>query len=114
MVIYDRYFFDFLVIFVSNFYQMPLWILRFSKIFPKTHTLIFMETDPPIAKKRRPEHPIEQLERYRNLYRRLGDLLKAHMIDGTKNLSIVEKEVDIHCKSVLEKYNNLTGSNFIE
>ena len=112
VVIYDRYFFDFLAIFVSNFYQMPLWILRFSKIFPRSHILIFMETESPIAKKRRPEHPIEQLERYRNLYRRLGDLLKAHMIDGAKNLRMVEKEVDTHCKSVLEKYNNPSGRNF--
>ena len=102
VVIYDRYFFDPLLIFASNFPRIPLWVIPFSRIIPQGNVTIIMEVPPEIAKQRKPEHPLDLLKRYHQLYRRLADILKVKIIDGTMNNIIVEKEVNQRCHSILE------------
>lgn len=104
LVVFDRYFFDFLVIFVSNFPNIPWWVIHFAKILPQSNVTIIMEVSPQIAKQRRSEHSIKELQRYYQLYRRLADILRIKIIDGTKNLAIIEKEIKQHCHPIFEHF----------
>ncbi len=106
LVILDRYFYDFLVIFASNFPNIPYWILNFARIMPKSNVAIIIEVPPEIAMQRKPEHPIEALQRYYQGYRRLAGILKIKIIDGTKDSAVIEKEINQRCYLVFKRFRN--------
>ncbi|MBL7058364.1 hypothetical protein ISS03_03435 [Patescibacteria group bacterium] len=94
MIIYDRYFYDSLVIFIANFECMPTWALSFGRLLPKCNEIIFLEAKPACALKRKPEHSMEVMQRYFALYRMLAKLMKVEVVDGTASMELVNKEID--------------------
>lgn len=105
VVIYDRYFYDLLAIFACNFDRIPWWVIHFAKIFPQGNIIIIMEAHPEIAQQRKPEHSIEVLTRYHQVYRRLADTLKIKTINGTKGIAIAEEEVNQRCHPIFKLFN---------
>ena len=106
LVIYDRHFYDFLVIFASNFPVIPWRIVYFAKILPRSDVTIIMEVNLETAEHRRPENTREKLQRYCWLYQRLGKILDVKTIDGSKSLETVEVEINQRCYPVFKRFRN--------
>ncbi len=104
VVIYDRYFFDPLVIFAAHFKRIPRWVIRFSKVLPRSGVTIIMEAPPEVSKQRKPEHSVEILEAYFELYRQLASVLKVKMIDGTTEMTVIQENVIKQCQPIFDEY----------
>ena len=108
LIIYDRHFYDFLVIFASNFQVIPWHIVYFGKILPRNDVTIIMEVSLEIAEHRRPEHTREELQRLYWLYRRLGKILGIEIVDGAKSIETIEAKISQLCHPVFNRFMNNT------
>lgn len=86
IIIYDRFFYDQLIIFGASFVNAPWWIIHFVKIMPKNNATVIMAVDPKVGHNRKPEDSVDKLTKYSELYRRLAYILKIEIIDGTQSI----------------------------
>jgi thymidylate kinase len=62
LIIFDRYFYDYLI--QKQFINCPRWFLYFiSKVIPMPDAIIYLRNNPEIIHKRKQELPIEEIER---------------------------------------------------
>lgn len=78
LVIYDRYFYDFLATF--NFYQIPFATL-FGKIIPKTDMAVLFIGSPRLSVIRKPENTLKNYIKLQSLYSQVADIYKLEIIN---------------------------------
>ena len=97
LIIYDRFFYDQLVIFAAAFSRMPEWVMKIVKILPQADMKIIMGVSPKEAWQRKSEHSIEKLTNYSKLYRLLSEILQIEMIDGMQDKIVIAEYVYNKC-----------------
>jgi thymidylate kinase len=103
VVIFDRYFFDYLV----NIYYLekeddPRLSPLLKKLIPKPDLSFFFDLDPKEAQKRKQEQGIEYLVAKRNLFLKLKKSFGLTIIQAEKDPQAIAKKVQ-------EKYQNLSS-----
>jgi len=93
VVIYDRFFYDHLVIFGASFSKVPWRIINFARIMPKNNVTIITGVTPGVGHSRKPEDSIEKLEKCAEFYRRLARIFKTEIIDGTQSIEEIAEHI---------------------
>lgn len=94
-VIMDRYYYDIVVDPVRYGFNLPQWLLRLPlKIIPKPDLTIYLDNSPKELFKRKPELPVDELERQVKVWRELiPSLPNARLVTTNKPLDKVTNEV---------------------
>lgn len=103
IVIYDRFFYDHLAIFATNFYKTPYWIVNLARILPKSNVTILMEVPPVIGNVRKPEDSIDKLTKCLKFYRLLASKLNVDILDGTQDKGKLADSIYQKCKTLIGK-----------
>lgn len=95
IIIYDRYFYDNLVLLGSSHIALATYIIVFSKIIPKPNITILLKVTPEIAIKRKPEHKIDDAVKISKLYDMLAQMLpNINTINAEQDIYIVNQQVE--------------------
>lgn len=93
IVIYDRYYYDSLIIIAFRHMALMNQILPLSKLIPKPNVVISLEITPEAAVKRKFEHTINEAERICSLYSKLKQVLSINVINAELNIEQVKQRV---------------------
>jgi len=80
VIIYDRYFYDNLVIYASTFIRYSSLILTLARLIPMPSIVFLLMANPLSIMKRRKELDIKKIVKMFYLYERLGKLISAKII----------------------------------
>jgi len=93
VVVYDRFFYDHLVIFGASFSKVPWWIINFARFMPKSNSTIITAVTPEVGHARKPEDSVEKLQKCAEFYRRLAYIFKIEIIDGTQSIEEIAEHI---------------------
>ncbi|MFX0138937.1 MAG: FkbM family methyltransferase [Candidatus Hodarchaeota archaeon] len=102
IVIYDRFFYDQLIIFAASFAETPWWIIKMVNVLPKSDVCIIMEVPPKIGNRRKPEDSIKKLRKTSKFYRLLAKILKVEIINGTRDIDWIAERIDQRCRKLIK------------
>lgn len=102
VVVYDRYFYDHLVLFAASFPETPWWTINLVRILPGSDLVIMMEVPPEIGNVRKPEDSVEKLTRCSKFYRLLSSILGIEIVDGTGDVNRIAECVYRRCAKLIE------------
>jgi len=101
IIVYDRYYYDSLVILASRCASLRNQIIAFSKLIPKPNIAILLEITPKTAVERKPEHTIDEAERMCSLYEKFKQLLSINVINVELNTEQVKRRVEKICEGLI-------------
>ncbi len=87
VLVYDRYFYDVVVILAFSYPKLSDFIMRFISFIPKPKKIMIFDIDPEVAVMRKQGHSLDEAKRYCNLYK---DLFKK--VEGSL---LIESELGI-------------------
>jgi thymidylate kinase len=95
VVIFDRYFYDYMTDSTRFRVSLPAWIINlFSKFVREPDLIIVLSADPHIINQRKPELPVEEIDRQ---IKRLEEVAKrfknVEYIDTSGELDVSKKQV---------------------
>jgi len=105
LVVFDRYFYDYLVF--EDFSRCPGWLLRLlAKLVPRPDAIVYLKNDPKTIYARKPERSLPEIARQAKVCERLvADLPNSYTIDTSGDPEkIVADIIDIIIKNL--KYRN--------
>ncbi len=95
LVLFDRYYHDLLVDPRRYRYGGPLWLARLvGRLIPKPDIFILLDLPAEVAHARKPEVELEEARRLRQRYLELARELGAHVVDASRPLDEVVREVE--------------------
>lgn len=106
LVIFDRYYYNFIVDPCRSKISLPMFIRRFFMSFvPKPDVVIYLANEPKTVFERKQELSIEEIERQMNDYRNLTlKLPNGHIVNGDRSVENVTSEaIDIILKKQARK-----------
>ncbi len=86
VLVYDRYYYDPLVLFAVGFDTVPVWTVGLTALMPCPDLAIGMEVPPEVGQARKPEETLLKLERCLQLYRRIARQHNHRLLDGTRTI----------------------------
>lgn len=92
LVVFDRYFYDYLLL--NQFSHCPRWLIyAISAIIPRPDAVVYLKCDPKTIHARKPELPVEEIERQQGICDGMLDAFaKTHILDTSGDLGAsVEK-----------------------
>lgn len=102
IMIYDRYFYDILVILAFSYPNILNFIINFSKLIPKPDIVILFEISPEVSVKRKSEHTLDEARRYSEIYKVLGKKINpSFVINAELSEKEIEKNIETNMKSIL-------------
>lgn len=93
VIIYDRYFYDILVILAFDFPHLSDFILSFSRLIKHPDIIIIFQVEPETAVNRKAEHNLRQAKIYCQIYKHLADILGIELIDAQQPIEAIKTEV---------------------
>ena len=93
ILLYDRYYYDSLVILAYRHPKVAEIILSVAKVIPRPSVVAILDVDQATCIKRKPEHTLEEATKLCMLYRRLSMRLAIPLIDGNQPIDVVGDEV---------------------
>lgn len=94
-IIYDRYFYDILVILAFSYPKISNFIIGFAKFIPRTNVIILFKVDAGIATVRKCEHTLMQAQLYCDLYKKLSKKIKPTLIVNAQlDIKEIEKQIE--------------------
>jgi thymidylate kinase len=109
LVIFDRYFYDNLVF--QDFLRCPRGLLKLlAQIVPRPDATIYLKNDAKTIHSRKPEWPLEEIERQVCSYDKLTNLWANNCtIDTSKEVSVIRDDIiDIITKMLIKRNNTLS------
>ncbi len=102
LVIFERYYYDFIVDPLRARIKLPEWIAKsLLKFIPQPDIVIYLDAPPEVILSRKQEVPADEVKRQVHSYRALmNELSNAYIIDATKPVSEIVREI---CRKVIEK-----------
>lgn len=93
LVVFDRYFFDYLVF--EDFQRAPSWLLRLlARIVPRPDALIYLQNDPETIHARKAERSVPEIARQVKICEELVTLLPpAYIIETSKRPEEIIEEI---------------------
>ncbi len=93
LIIFDRYSYDQLGLFITSFPVIPWWAIKLVRILPKSDILFIFEVSPETAVARKPEEPLEKLKQNMSYYNKLATLLKKTVINGAEDMGMISNAI---------------------
>ncbi|MCP3955325.1 MAG: hypothetical protein GY697_24355 [Desulfobacterales bacterium] len=93
VLVYDRYYYDPLVLFITGFDRVPAWTAGLTALMPRPDLAIGMEVPPAVGHARKPEETLLKLERCLHLYRRITRHHHHRLLDGTRSITDLAVEI---------------------
>jgi thymidylate kinase len=95
LVLFDRYYHDLLVDPRRYRYGGPMWLARLvGWLIPKPDIFILLDLPAEVAHARKPEVELDEAHRLRRRYLELARELGAHVVDASRPLDEVVREVE--------------------
>lgn len=101
IVIYDRFFYDHLVIFATTFPKTPWWVVNLSRILPRNNVTMVIEVPPEVSNMRKPENSLDKLTKYFKFYHLLSSVLNIEIIDGSQDIKVVADCIFQRCAKLI-------------
>lgn len=105
LIISDRYFYDWFI--PAHFDRTPRWFLPVLKtVLPRPDLIVFLENDPDIIHKRKPELTIEQIKEQSDRCASIISKITYGITVSTKHpIDISVSEICSHIRTIMEKRN---------
>lgn len=100
IIIYDRYYYDSLVVIASRYGSQMDRILNLSKLIPIPDITILFELTPSIAIERKPEHSIEEATNICYLYSKLKQKLSIETVNAEQSIEQIRQHIEKLCENI--------------
>jgi thymidylate kinase len=94
VLIYDRYYYDSLVILASIHKDLENQIIAFARLVPKPDVVILFEIAPEVSVIRKQEHTISEAARLVQLYKKLIQVVPMKTVDAESDAAGIRLQVD--------------------
>jgi thymidylate kinase len=101
VVIFDRYIYDELANLTLSNGLVCAYIRMIMKVVPRPHVSYFLDADPPLARARKPEYPLEFIYLNRRSYLQLSSLIGGITLIEPMPIPDVQRQVLDHARRIL-------------
>ncbi len=101
LVIFDRYIYDELANLTLSNALVCAYVRMIVKLVPKPHVSYFLDADPPLARARKPEYPLEFIDLNRRSYLQLSTLIGGVTLIEPLPIPDVQRQVLEHARRIL-------------
>ena len=93
IIVYDRHFYDILVIIAYSYMSLSNIIIKLSKFIQRPDIVVLLKIKPKTAIKRKNEHTLIEAEKFCMLYEKLGETLNIPQINGELKIEEVTQNI---------------------
>jgi len=101
IVIYDRYFYDVLVILASEYPKIVNFLMSFAVIIPKPNTVFILDINPEVAIQRKEENSLRETKVVCDLYRLLGEKINWEPVNANLSKTEVSAQIQKSLKGII-------------
>lgn len=101
LVIFDRYIYDELANLTLSNGLVCTYVRMIMKLVPRPHVSYFLDADPPLARARKPEYPLEFIYLNRRAYLQLSALIGGITLIEPMPIPDVQRQVLDHARRIL-------------